>query len=150
MKLNKFAAVAALLFCVVLAAFAGFDQYNSKNYTTCLVPQYIADDSLIISNSAVTGVDIVGLPGNGCMVFGYRCTNAATAILKFEILSCATTNGSYAVVTNSAGQSSWSYTNAAGFGKVLFKPNAASRYLRIRVTPTEVTNGSASAVLVTE
>lgn len=147
---SKLILIAALVAVGGLVAFAGFDQYNSKNYTTALKPTYVADDSVAVTNSVTTGVDIAGLPGIGCMVFSYKCDNVAGAILKFQIATCATTNGSYSVFTNSDGASSWSYTNAAGYGKVLFKPNTASRYLRVYVTPTLVTNGCVGAVLVTE
>lgn len=147
---SKLILIAALVSVVGMVAFAGFDQFNSKNYTTGLKPTFVADDSVALTNSVTTGVDIAGLPGNGCMVFSYKCDNITGAILKFQIATCATTNGSYAIYTNSDGVASWSYTNSAGYGKVLFKPNTASRYLRIYVTPTLVTNGCAGAVLVTE
>lgn len=147
---SKLILIAGLVAVVGAVALAGFDQYNSKNYKTCLSPTFLADDSTAITNSITTGVDIMGLPGNGCMVFSYQCNNTAASILKFRIATCATTNGSYVVYTNSDGAASWSYTNAAGFGKVLFRPNCASRFLRVYVTPTLVTNGVAGAVLATE
>lgn len=147
---TKILMIAACLAVVGMSAFAGFDQYNSKNYTSLLTPHYLADSTAVVSNSVNSGVDIMGLPGNGCIVFEYKCDNAAGAIIAFQIATCATTNGTYTVYTNSAGVSSWSYTNSAGHGKVLFKPNTASRYLRVYATPTLVTNGVAGAVLVTE
>lgn len=134
--------------CVAVAAFAGFDQYTSKNYTTLLAPQAV--NASVVSNSATAGVDIAGLVGGGAVVLGYKCNNDAGAILSFQIGTCATTNGAYVTYTNMAGASVWAFTNAAGFAVIPFRPNRANRYLRVYATPTVVTNGSASAVLVTE
>jgi hypothetical protein len=146
-RIAMFSAIVALFASVALA---GFDQYNSKNYTTCLNPKAVTTSAAVITNSTSTGVDIAGLPGNGCMVFAYQCNNQADAVLSFSLSSSATTNGTYATYTNADGVSAWAYTNAAGFGKILFRPNSVSRYLRVTVTPTAVTNGVAGAVLVTE
>ena len=146
--MKKSIIIAAILAVIGMAAQAGFDQYNSKNYTTCLTPSVI--NAANVTNSATTGTDIIGLPGNGCLVFSYSCVNDAAAILKFQVATCATTNGSYAVYTNSDSVASWSFTNSAGHAKMLFKPNSVSRYLRVYVTPTVVTNGFAGALLVTE
>lgn len=142
--------IAVVLFAVALSCHAGFDQYTGKNYTVLLNPSYMADSTSPVTNSATTGVDVMGLQGNGAVVLSYKCDNAAGAILKFQIKSSSTTNGTYAVYTNLLGESSWSFTNTVGSSKVLMKPNEASRYLRVFVTPTVVTNGVAGAVLVTE
>lgn len=140
--------VALILFAVALSCHAGFDQYAGKKYTTCLVPMAVNDAA--VTNSATTGTDIIGLVGNGCLVLPYSCTNDAGAILSFKLASCSTTNGSYTTYTNAAGVSSWSYTNAVGYALISFRPNTVSRYLRVYVTPTLVTNGVAGAILVTE
>jgi len=131
-----------------LAAYAGFDQYTSKNYTTLLQPSAV--DAATVTNSSTTGVDISGLIGNGALVFGYNATPTTTSIVSFAISTCATTNGTYTTWTNGDGVAAWAFTNAAGFSTVKFRPNSVSKYLRVTVTPTLVTNGSASCVLVTE
>ena len=148
--MKKSIIIAAILSVIGLAAQAGFEQYTQKNYTTCLNPTALADSSVVVSKSATTGVDIMGLPGNGSLVLAYQCNNAAGAILSFQVGTCATTNGTYTIWTNAAGVSAWAYTNTVGFSKILFKPNSVSRYLRVYATPTLVTNGVAGAILVTE
>lgn len=148
---RKIAFAAGLAAVAGLAAFAGLDMYEGKNYTTLLQPTAIADGSVgAVTNSSTTGVEIAGLPGSGCLVFGYNATPAAGSILSFSISTCATTNGTYVTWTNASGVSAWAYTNSAGFAKIKFVPNSVSRYLRVTVTPTAVTNGSASAILATE
>ena len=146
--MKKIIIAVAAVFAVGLVAFAGFDQYVSKNYTTILAPQAVNANA--VSNSVNSGVDISGLVGGGAIVFGYKCDMAAGSIIQFTLGTCASTNGTYTTYTNMTGASAWSYTNNAGFATVPFRPNRANRYLRVYATPTLVTNGSASAVLVTE
>lgn len=143
---------AALVVAIVASAFAGFDMYNSKNYTTCLTPTLIADNSAAITNSTTTGADLIGLPGVGCLILSYQCNAGGPAgVLSFKVQTCATTNGTYITWTNAAGQSAWAFTNSSGFAKVQFVPNTVSRYLRTVVTPSgAVTNANAGAILVTE
>lgn len=142
--MKRMIGIAALVTCAGLA-FAGFDEYVAKNYTTCIAPT-------AVNASAVTNtpVDISGLPGNGSLVLAYSCANAANAVLSFSLATSATTNGTFTTWTNASGMSAFAYTNASGFARLLFRPNAVSRYLRVTVTPTAVTNGMAGAVLVTE
>lgn len=129
-------------------ALAGFDQYNSKNYLTALAPTPVANSASVVTNASP--LDIAGLPGNGSLVFQYSCANDAAAVLSFSIKTSATTNGTYTTWTNADGVSSWTYTNSSGNARILFRPNTVSRYLRVFVTPTAVTNGVAGALLVTE
>jgi hypothetical protein len=139
--------IAAALFAV--AAFAGFDQYASKNYKTLWAPQVIAG-SAVTTNSLITGTDIAGLVGEGSVVFAYSVTNVAGATLQFQLQSCATTNGTYVTVTNGSGESSWTVTNSSGFARIKVRPNAQNRYLRVVVTPSLATNPVVGAILVTE
>lgn len=148
MKKKIALALSAVLFVSSLA-FAGFDQYTSKNYTTLLSPNVITASNGAFSN-AVDGVAVAGLVGKGCVVIQYVATNMATSSLSFSFSSSATTNGTYTTYTNADGVSSWAYTNAAGVATIKFNPNAVSKYLRTTVTPTAVTNGACSVILVTE
>ncbi|MEN6537752.1 MAG: hypothetical protein ABFD89_29140 [Bryobacteraceae bacterium] len=145
---RKIAIAAGVAVVGTLVAFAGFDQYTSKNYTTLLQPTAV--NAATVTNSSTTGIEIAGLIGNGCLVFGYNATPVEGSILSFSVSTCATTNGTYTTWTNSDGVAAWAFTNAAGFATMKFRPNSVSRYMRVTVTPTAVTNGSASCVLVTE
>lgn len=135
-------------FLVAGLATAGLDTYTGKNFTTCLTPTAV--NAAPVTNSAVTGTDIASLPGKGALLLSYRCDNAAAAVLSFSIGTCSTTNGTYAAYTNASGVSAWAFTNASGVAVLPFTPNSVSRYMRVTVTPTAVTNGNAAAVLVTE
>ncbi|MFA6063963.1 MAG: hypothetical protein WC736_15350 [Gallionella sp.] len=149
--LKKVIAVAAVLtVAACLSVFAGFDMYTSKNYTTILAPQRVADSSVAITNLPGNVKTVAGLVGKGAMLFTYSCENTAAATLAFSISSSATTNGSFMTYTNASGVSSWIYTNASGVAVIPFTPNSVGRCLRVTVTPTVVTNGVCGALLVTE
>lgn len=128
-------------------AFAGLDMYTGKTKTTLLAPQPMTA-GVAITNSTVTGVDVVGLPGNGVLVVAYSATNDASASVSFAVSTCATTNGSYAAATMT-GQTS--FTNSYGFAILPYKPVNNSRYVRVVATPSaSATNSVAGVVLLTE
>jgi hypothetical protein len=147
--LRKITTLAFVGIVATTATFAGLDMYTSKNYTTLLAPAKVSSTTAV-SNSAVTGVDVSGLPGVGALVFAYRCQDTAADTITFQLLSCATSNGTYVVYTNASGVSSWAYTNAAGFSVVRFVPNSVNKYMRVTATPSVSTNGSAAVLLVSE
>lgn len=146
---KKIIASTVIMAALVAAAVAGFDQYTSKNYTQLMTPRVIASSASAFSN-ALDGVDISGLVGNGAVVISYCATNLATSVLSVSFSSSATTNGTYTTYTNADGQAAWVYTNAASAAVFKFKPNTVSKYFRTTVTPTAVTNGTISVMLVTE
>lgn len=148
--MKKLISIAALVVACGLAAWAGFDQYAGKGYTKILAPTRIANSAVAITNTPANAVSVAGRVGNGCLVFAYQCNNASGATLSFQVLSSATTNGTYKVYTNASGVSAWAYTNSAGFATLSFRPGSVSRYLRAKVTPTAVTNGVCGVLLVTE
>lgn len=143
--MKKILIIAGLVVAAVTAR-AGFDLYNSKNYKTILTPNLV--NASVVTNAAA--VDISGLPGIGSIVFAYKCDNVSAASLAFSLETASTTNGTYTTFTNADGVSTWAYTNASGYGRILFKPGAVSRYVRARVTPTSCTNAVAGVILVTE
>jgi hypothetical protein len=171
MKFSILAAIAAIV-AIAFPAFAGFDQYTGKRYTTLMAPtplgvtqtgattnmvtldgavtnaQNVVQTIGAITNSVTTGVDCVGLVGRGAVVF--TLAPGVGGILSATISTCATTNGTYVTVTNDQGQATWSVTNTAAYRVVPVRPNAFNRYWRVNVTATGVTNGVAGAVLVTE
>lgn len=144
--MKKLLVIVGLVAACVLSARAGFDQYNSKNYTTILAPSLV--NASVVTNA--TAVDISGLPGIGAIVFAYKCDNVSAASLSFGLETASTSNGTYTVYTNSDGVSAWAYTNGTAYGKVLFKPGSVSKFIRARVTPTSCTNAVAGVILVTE
>jgi hypothetical protein len=160
--MKKFSLIAAVM-AVAVMAYAGFDMYSSKNYTTLLAPVNIGSSmqgatnvavittTASVANSAVTGVDCVGLPGRGALVMSLNPGNGgAGGIVSISFSTCATTNGTYITVTNAAGVSSWSVTTTPATVVAPVTPGSFSRYWRATATATTVTNGSVSATLVTE
>jgi hypothetical protein len=132
------------------AACAGFDTYTGKTFTTILNPVVQAASTSNIT-SAVTGVDIARLPGEGAIQFAYCVNNHPAATVSFSVATCATTNGIYVTYTNASGVSAWVYTNATGYATIPFNPNSVLQYIRVTATPNaSVTNGIAGAMLITE
>lgn len=128
-------------------AFAGLDMYTGKTKTTLLNPKVLTA-SVAYTNSEVTGVDVVGLPGNGVLVVAYDTTQHAESSVSFAVKTCATTNGTYAAATLT-GQTA--FTNAAGFAILPYKPVNNSRYVRVIATPSAAaSNAVAGVVLLTE
>lgn len=128
-------------------AFAGLDMFTGKTKTTLLNPDVLTA-GVAYTNSEVTGVDVVGFPGNGVLVLAYDATQHAEASVSFVVKTCATTNGTYATATLT-GQTA--FTNAAGFTILPYKPVNNSRYVRVIATPSAAaSNAVAGAVLLTE
>jgi len=170
---KKFLISVAVACTASLPALAGFDQYTGKTYTTLLEPtplgvtqtgaitnmvtldgattnaMNVVSSVPAITNSTSTGVDCVGLVGRGAVVFTLT-PGGTNGIVSATLSTCSTTNGTYTTVTNDQGQSVWAATNAAAVRVTPVRPNAFSRYWRVTVTATGVTNGVAGAVLVTE
>jgi hypothetical protein len=144
--MRKIAVFAAALM-VAGASFAGLDMYTGKTKTTLLSPDVLTA-GVAVTNSEVTGVDVVGLPGNGVLVLAYDASQHAAASVSFAVSTCATTNGSYAAATLT-GQTA--FTNAAGFAILPYKPVSNSRYVRVVATPSAAASNSvAGVVLLTE
>jgi hypothetical protein len=159
-KFLSLLAIVALVAPFGSVALAGFDQYTGKNYTTLLAPTgigrsmtgdtngAIAVTKITITNLTSTGIDCAGLVGRGAIVFG---VDSGGGIVTARVYTCATTNGTYGIATNDAGESVWGVTNTSAFKVIPIRPNAFSRYWRVTMTSdSNVTNGSVSAVLVTE
>ena len=128
-------------------SFAGLDMYTGKTKTTLLNPTVLTA-SVAATNSEVTGVDVVGLPGNGVLVVAYKADQHASASVSFAVSTCATTNGTYVAATLT-GQTA--FTNAAGFAVLPYKPVNNSRYVRTVATPSAAaSNAVAGVVLLTE
>ena len=150
-KKIKIAMLASAVLAVLsVSAFAGFDMYTSKNYTTILAPQPVANSSVAITNLPGNVKTVAGLVGKGALVFTYSCANTAAATLSFSVSSSATTNGTFTTYTNDSGVSSWIFTNSSGVAVIPFRPGSVSACLRADVTPTVVTNGVCGVILVTE
>jgi hypothetical protein len=161
---RKFAIAFAAIAAVVGLAYAGFDQYTSKNYTTLLAPTPIGVTSIgsgtnytdtitaTVTNSVQPlCVDCVGLPGKGALVMSLNPGNgAAGGVVRISFSTSATTNGTYVTVTNANGVASWAVTTTAANVVAPIVPNAQSRYWRATATATAVTNGSVDAIIVTE
>lgn len=158
---RKLAIIAALVASVGLVAFAGFDQYTSKNYTTLIKPTtigvtYFADGATtqtvaIVSNSNANVVNCSGLVGRGALVMNMNPGNGGNAgVISVMFETCATTNGTYVTLTNADGVSSWAVTTTAAVVVAPIVPNSQSKFWRCKATATAVTNGSFSAILVTE
>jgi hypothetical protein len=133
--------------CVLsMSAFAGLDMYTGKNYTTLLTPTVLSSTASI-TNSTTTGVNIAGLPGMGALMFLTEPgTGPATGSVSFSLYQCATTNGTYTLVTN---QSVSAYVVTNGVVTAQIDPNGLSQYIRVVATGTATTNGCAAAILIT-
>jgi hypothetical protein len=144
--MRKIAVFAAALM-VACMSFAGLDMYTGKTKTTLLNPS-VLNDGVAVTNSTVTGVDVVGLPGNGVLVVSYKANNQADAVVTFAVTTCATTNGTYAAATVTG---LIPLTNGVGTAIYPYKPVNNSRYVRVTATPSAtVTNGIAAVTLLTE
>ena len=138
--------VSLLAVAVYGSAFAGLDMFTGKNYTTMLTPSAISD-SATVTNSTTTGTYIAGLPGNGALVlFAEPGTGPATASVSFALYQCATTNGTYTLITNNLATA---YVVTNGVSVVQIVPNKFGPYIRVVATSTGTTNGCAGAVLIT-
>lgn len=159
---KKHLIAAILVIAAALGAYAGFDQYTGKTFTTLLSPVvlgtylgtesttatvYSATIKTTATNSNYTGVDCVGLVGRGAVVIGL---NTSTGVVSVSFATCATTNGTYVTMTNDQGESSWAVTNGSAHKVIPVRPNAFSRYWRTTATATGNTNATADAVLITE
>jgi hypothetical protein len=145
-----------------MTAFAGLDTYV-LTYTSLLTPAPIGRvllpeggaatnfvEYLSITNAAAgpvaNGVNISGLQGKGTILL--RASGTGPGTVEFVLTQCATTNGTYTVITNN---SVAAYTVALGAAtNVAFTPNNWSQYIRTKATVTTgtVTNGGVSAALV--
>ena len=142
----KKALVVFLVAVVGTASFAGFDMYAGKTFTQLLKLTPVVN-ATPVTNSAVTGVNVAGLPGIGAVVV--NC-DAGTGIVTVALSSCATSNGTYAAVTAADATTAWSFTNSAGLRVFPLRPNDQSKFLRTTATGITGTTGSVSVVLITE
>ena len=158
--MKKVFVLAAVLAVIGSAAFAGLDMFTSKNYTTIVKPQSIGVTSAgtvaIVSN---TPVAMGGFPGNGALVLSVNCGDVALGSIVATV--CVTTNiGTVTAWTNSAVLTStaqlgsttntWTFTGLQTNAVTIFRPNSEIGRTEIRFSATSVTNGSVSAILVTE
>jgi hypothetical protein len=125
--MRKFLGIFVAVLMVAGLALAALDAYDSMTYKTVLAP------TVAVLNTAQTNsyVDIVGRKGIGTAVLavGPASTNAANFGCNLVLEHCATTNGTYATVTN---------LSAAVGTVTAFKLDmqALNRYLRTKVTST--------------
>jgi hypothetical protein len=174
--MKKLIGIVAALVIAAGLSHAGLDMYTGKTYTTLLKPTSVGvqmtgavtnmvtldgsqTNAMLVTsgshnsgatNSAVTGVDCVGIQGVGALVVSLNPGANAAGVVSVSFKTCATTNGTYVTVTNAQGASAWAATGTAAYVVAPVVPNAQSRYWRTIVTATGCTNATAGAVLVTE
>jgi hypothetical protein len=142
----KKALVIILAAVIGTVAVAGLDMYAGKTFTLLLKSTTVVD-ATPVTNSAVTGVNVSGLPGIGAVVI--NCS-AGTGVVTVALSACATSNGTYAAVTDAYGATSWAVTNGAAMRTFPLKPGDNSKFMRTTATGIAGTTGSVSVVLITE
>ena len=157
--------ILAALVAMVSVSLAGLDMYTGKRYTTVVAPQAIGVTMKPGATNTVaaitnTPVSLVSFPGIGAMVLSVNAGGADSAAGTITATYCYTTNtGTASAWTNgaiiaSASQATTNiYTWTAGAQTnqiVRFSPNSVEGRLAIVFSATGVTNGSVSAVVVTE
>lgn len=136
--MNRIAVLFVALVMSAASAFAILDAYDQNTIKTVLAPTAVS-----VGTTTNGFVDIVGKKGIGTLILavGPASTNAADFGCTLSLQHCATTNGTYATVTNLYGGTS------GALSAFKIDMQALNRYVRtIQLTTNDVCVNSAVLV----
>lgn len=135
------------LLAVLLAPLARGQDANAMHYLE-LYPLYVTTGAH--TNSTTDGINISAYKGNAVVACMFGAGTVGTVTSSVTMVHCATTNGTYATVTNLAG-SAVAFTHvgaaAAELETARIELSRLSKYVRVVVNHGEDTNG-VSVVLI--